>query len=75
VRWKFFNTKDEAKEFSVDNFILSGNVREINGKWGRAYAKSGEFAVKSIERAAEILGCPFGITGDYLIGTNWGECH
>jgi hypothetical protein len=79
VRWKMFDTKEEAESYEVDKFILSGNVREFteDGKtqWGRAYCKAGELMVKAIEEATEKLGCPFDITGEYLMGKTWGQCH
>jgi len=70
-----FDTKEEAENYEVDGFILSGNVREFDGKFGRAYCKAGELMVKAIEEAAKQMECPIPITGEYLMGKTWGECH
>lgn len=90
MRWKMFDTKEEAKAYEVEGFILSGNVREFEGKWGRAYCKSGELMVKAFEEAGRILmederkeyenegkpyTCQIPITGEYLVGKTWGETH
>lgn len=75
IRWKKFDTKEEAENYSVDGFILSGNVKEIDGKWCRIWTKAGQLMVEAIEEAARELGCPFGITGEYLYGKRWSACH
>jgi hypothetical protein len=75
VRWKEFDTEEAAKEFSVDNFILSARVREENGIFKRAYCRVGELVIDSIEEATADLGSPIIITGEYIVGKSWADCH
>jgi len=70
------NAEKEAKDLEGGNFVLSGNVRVMgNGSVGRAYSRAGELMVKAIEEAYVELGFTVPITGEWLIGRNWYECH
>ncbi len=31
--------------------------------------------VRAFEKAAVQLNCPFEITGEYMLGKTWGDCH
>lgn len=46
-----------------------------NGKIQIQYCPVGEMVVKCVEKAARIMGSPVHITGAYLTGRNWSECH
>lgn len=39
------------------------------------YTLAGELMVKAFEQAAVDLNCPIPITGEYMLGKNWGDCH
>ena len=80
MHWKHFNSEEEAKSFSVDGRVLSGNVRKFyhEGKeptFAKAFVRAGELMVRAFEQAAIQLDCPFEITGEYMIGKTWGDCH
>ncbi len=46
-----------------------------NGKIQIQYCPVGEMVVKCVEKAARMMGSPVHITGAYLTGANWAECH
>ncbi|UGV21642.1 putative membrane protein [Cronobacter phage EspYZU08] len=46
-----------------------------NGKIQIQYCPVGEMVVKCVEKAARMMGSPVHITGAYLTGKNWAECH
>lgn len=85
VHWKHFNSEEEAKAFTVEGRVLSGNVRKFYHKatdgtalpptYARGYTKAGELMVRAFEESARQLECPFQITGKYMLGRTWGECH
>lgn len=75
---KYFKIrKDENKED-----VLDGNgdpirdpVLNDDGKIEIIYCPVGELVVKCIEKAAKMQGSPVHITGEYLTGYNWADCH
>lgn len=50
-------------------------VLNENGKIQIQYCPVGEMVVKCVEKAAKMMGSPVHITGAYLTGSNWAECH
>ncbi|UYL84800.1 hypothetical protein pEaSNUABM55_00002 [Erwinia phage pEa_SNUABM_55] len=50
-------------------------VLNENGKIQIQYCPVGEMVVKCVEKAAKMMGSPVHITGAYLTGNNWAECH
>lgn len=50
-------------------------VLNENGKVQLQYCPVGEMVVKCIEKAAKMMGSPVHITGAYLTGANWAQCH
>ena len=50
-------------------------VLNENGKLQIQYCPVGEMVVKCVEKAAKMMGSPVHITGAYLTGKNWAECH
>lgn len=50
-------------------------VLNENGKLQVQYCPVGEMVVKCVEKAAKMMGSPVMITGAYLTGRNWSECH
>ena len=50
-------------------------VLNENGKLQVQYCPVGEMVVKCVEKAAKMMGSPVHITGAYLTGKNWAECH
>jgi len=73
---KVINAETEAKELEGGKFLLSGNVKVLpNGNVARAYSRTGELMVKAIEEAYVQMGFRVPITGEYLFGLNWADCH
>lgn len=50
-------------------------VLNENGKVQIQYCPVGEMVVKCVEKAARIMGSPVHITGAYLTGRSWADCH
>lgn len=68
--------EEDAISYEVEGFLLSDNVRiRENGSVARAYSRAGALMVESIEEAYLQLGFNVPITGAYLIGKNWSDCH
>lgn len=68
--------KKSADDLVMGNFLLSGNTYTFdNGDIGRNFSRAGVIMVEAIEEAYQQLDCPVKITGEYLCGTTWGECH
>ncbi|QYC52566.1 DNA polymerase I [Salmonella phage SSBI34] len=85
--WKFDN-EAEAKAFVEDclkkRMVLDGHcVKEgkfkcdpdENGIFTIIYCPVGEMVVRCVEQAAKMMKAPVHITGEYLTGLNWGQCH
>lgn len=69
--------RDENGEKMVDkdgNQLYDPILNE-NGKLTLMYCPIGEMVVKCFWQASKMLGVPFQITGEYLTGRSWGECH
>lgn len=83
-----FNTEAEAKEY-VEGCIAKGMkldghcVKEgkfkcdpnEDGTYTIIYCPVGEMVVKCIERATRMMKIPVKITGEYLTGYSWADCH
>ncbi len=50
-------------------------ITNQDGKLVLIYCPVGEMVVRSIEKAAKMMGSPVFITGGYLTGQSWAECH
>lgn len=50
-------------------------ILNANGKIQIIYCPVGEMVVKCVEQAAKMMKSPVHITGAYLTGMNWGDCH
>lgn len=69
--------RDENGEKMVDkdgNQLYDPILNE-DGKLTLMYCPVGEMVVKCFWKASKMLGVPFQITGEYLTGRSWGECH
>lgn len=61
--------KDAAGE------VIYEPILSENGKIKVMYCPVGEMVVKCVEKAAQMMNSPVHITGDYLTGQNWAQCH
>ncbi len=70
------DTHKEVRDYTVEGYVLSGNVRvRGDGAIGKCYSLAGVLMVKAIEDAYVELGFTVPITGEYLAGRCWMECH
>lgn len=68
--------KKEAGSLEGGDFLLSANTYTFeNGDICRNYSRVGVLMVEAIEEAYQQLDCPVHITGEYLCGKNWADCH
>lgn len=67
----------EAKKDADGNKIKGEFVPVLNenGKLQIQYCPVGEMVVRCVEQAAKMMQSPVFITGEYLTGRNWAECH
>lgn len=74
---KVIFAEKSAKGLDGGKFILSGNVRVTSrGKVARCYCRAGELMVQCIQDAyRDELKFDVPITGEYLFGKSWGDCH
>lgn len=83
-----FTEEEKAKAFVEEclkkRMVLDGHcVKEgkfkcdpdENGVFTITYCPVGEMVVRCVEQAAKMMKSPVHITGEYLCGANWGECH
>ena len=69
--------KDEDGNEVVDR---DGNtvydpILNDDGKLELVWSPVGEMVVHCFWQASKMMGVPFQITGEYLCGRNWGDCH
>lgn len=64
---------DKVKD-AEGNTVYEGIFGE-DGKIHIQYCPVGEMVVRCVEKAARIMGSPVHITGAYLTGANWAQCH
>lgn len=64
---------DKVKD-AEGNTVYEGIFGD-DGKIHIQYCPVGEMVVRCVEKAARIMGSPVHITGAYLTGRNWAECH
>lgn len=69
--------KDEEGNEVVDS---DGNtvydpILNDDGKLELIWSPVGEMVVHCFWQASKMMGVPFQITGEYLCGRNWGDCH
>ncbi len=70
------NAKAQSDNLDGGKFVLAGKSYYMeNGSIGRAYSRTGELMVKAIEEAYVVMGFRVPISGEYLVGHNWSDCH
>lgn len=74
VTFKKFDSEAEAKLFKSDGRLWSDVIHNEKG-WYRAYNRSGELAVKSVQESGKYYKLNVDLTAGYMIGTNWATCH
>lgn len=65
--------KVEVKDANGDT-VYEGIFND-EGKIMIRYCPVGEMVVHCVEKAAQMMNSPVHITGEYLTGQNWSDCH
>lgn len=79
VKFKVFDTKEEANSWKDKVEKSSGKLLSDVGhkgdKYFVAYCRSGELAALSCKYASEYYNLNVELSGGYMIGQNWADCH
>jgi hypothetical protein len=79
VKFKLFPTKEDAISWKshvekTSNKLLS-DVGHKGDKYFVAYCRSGELAALSCKYASQYYNLNVELSGGYMIGQNWADCH
>jgi rhodanese-related sulfurtransferase len=79
VKFKLFPTKEDAMSWKshvekTSNKLLS-DVGHKGDKYFVAYCRSGELAALSCKYASQYYNLNVELSGGYMIGQNWADCH
>lgn len=77
--WKIFQTKEEAVEYKYRMESETGkrysDVGHTADKYYVAYSRIGEITALALEESATHFNMRSSITGGYMVGRTWKECH
>lgn len=74
VKFKYFKTEEEAKEYTSNGFMLS-DVGHNNKGYYRAYTKVGEWMRDLAGEASRYYNMKVELKMDYSVGKDWKSCH
>ncbi|AGH32148.1 DNA polymerase I [Vibrio phage 11895-B1] len=79
VKFRMFSTKEEATSWKENVEKSSGKLLSDVGHKGDnyfvAYCRSGELAALSCKYASKYYNLNVELSGGYMIGQNWADCH
>lgn len=75
VKWKKFDTKDEAKAFVCPEGKIWSDVIEVGEKFYRAYSRVGEIAAQAVNLSGKHFKLNVELTSGYIVGKSWADCH
>ncbi len=79
VKFRMFETEEEAKEWKKVTESKTGKILSDVGHKGEkyfvAYCRSGELAALSCEYASKYYNLNVDLSGGYIVGRNWKNCH
>lgn len=79
VKFKVFPDKESAAQwkesFEKSSGKILSDVSERDGKYFVAYCRSGELAALSCKYASDYYNLNVELSGGYMIGQNWRDCH
>ena len=74
IKWKIFNTEEEAREFKKLNSGWSEIGHSDKGYYvGRC--KAGEMIQAAVKQTSKFYKLNVTLSADYILGRNWAECH
>ena len=79
VKFKVFTDKETASEWKKQYEVKTGKIMSDVGhkgdKYFVAYCRSGELAALSCEYASNYYNLNVDLSGGYIVGGNWADCH
>lgn len=79
VKFKLFNTEDEAKEWKQTTEQQKGiqlsDVGHSQKGYYVGYCHAGELAVKAVDLAGKYYNLNVSLTAGYMLGSDWASCH
>lgn len=79
IKFRMFSTEDEAKNWKKEMETKTGKIMSDVGhkgeRWFVAYCRSGELAALSCEYASKYYNLNVELSGGYIVGRNWKDCH
>lgn len=80
VKFKMFQTKEECNEFRKAEYESTGMIwaeahESPKGGWFTAYSLPGQLVVEAVKETTEFYKLKVPLSADYVLGTNWANCH
>lgn len=79
VKFKLFETEDEAKEWKSKTEASTGkrlsDVGHSKKGYYVGYCRAGELAVEAVDLAGKYYNLNVSLTAGYMLGSDWGSCH
>lgn len=75
VKFKIFNTEEEAKAFKIEGKVLSSVGHAPDGRSYRAYSEVGELASKAVEEASRYYNMNIKLSAGYAVAKRWSDTH
>ena len=72
---KAHKDEDGNEVVDKDGNTVYDPILNDDGKLELIWSPVGEMVVHCFWQASKMMGVPFQITGEYLCGRNWGDCH
>lgn len=74
VKWKMFDTEEDAKAFKKDHPTWSDVGHSAKGYYV-GYCHAGELATQAVTEAGKYYKLNVELTAGYMLGTTWANCH
>lgn len=74
LKWKLFETEEEAKTFKLTNPTWS-EVGHSDKGYYVGYCLVGDLIREAVETASRYYKLNVTLRADYVLGRNWSECH
>lgn len=80
VKFKTFTTKEECNSFRKKELESTGKIwaeahESPKGGWFTAYSLPGQLIVEAVNETTKYYGLKVPLSADYVLGTNWANCH
>lgn len=80
VKFKMFSTKEDCNVFRKEQYDSAGMIwaeahESPKGGWFTAYSLPGQLVVEAVRETTEFYKLKVPLSADYVLGTNWANCH